>query len=707
MSPAASTRRLTSRDLLRFQMADDPHVSPDGTQVAWVRTWMDPKENRYRSNIVVTTITNGATRQLTAGDGLDTHPRWSPDGRFVAYLATPGPRAADSANGSPAAALAPAVSVVGNGPQLMVVVAEGGEPRRLTSLKGGVYEPVWSPDGRRLAFTTFVDPARGLESLGAGEPGEDDLYARFNRDVLIVRRLRWKADGAGFFGDYRRQVAWIPFDEDGSEPSPVLLTCGEFELVAPAWSPDGRRLAAVGNLRPDGEAVRSSFIYILDAEGQAPVQPQELFGLQEMRSTDLSWSPDGTTIAVCGHNDPVIGHYGNQRLWLVSVADGSATCATEWLDRTLGDYSRNADMRRYGGADGPRWLPNGSGLLVLVNEAGTVQLTRLSLTENSATPLTEGDHAVVAFSTDARGETIVVLVGEDLNPGDLYRLEPQTGGPAALRRLTSVNGALLAELELSPSHRFQVQSGDVTIDAWMVPPVGYEPGRKYPIILYTGGGPGGMRASVFCHEFQLYAAHGYAVVHCNTRGNHGYGEAFSVATRGAWGDLDYEDNMACLRAACEQFDFVDPSRLAVAGGSYGGYSATWIISRHPEFKAAVVDRCLFNRYSFNGTSDIGFLLDQIEFDKQLPWERTESYIHRSPMQHIGGVRTPTLVVHSEQDHRCPVEQGEQLFMALKRLGVPTEFVRFPNETHDLSRSGRPWHRVYRLDRYLDWFARWL
>jgi dipeptidyl aminopeptidase/acylaminoacyl peptidase len=528
---------------------------------------------------------------------------------------------------------------------------------------------------------------------------------------MVVRRLRWKSDSAGYLGNYSSQIATVAFDPD-RQAAPVLRTRVQPDLSAPVWSPDGRRLATTGNLHPDGEAVRKSYIYLVDVHAPPPATandspPRELFGLEEMRSTDLAWSPDGRSLAVCGHDDPVIGHYGNQMLWLVDTATGDGACITRGLDRALGDYSRNADMRRYGGDDGPRWAPDGESLLVLVNEAGSVDLYRIDRATGAATPLTQGKHSVVAFSVvyaqTTGAPTTVLLIGDDMNPGDLFVLEES----GALRRLTDVNGALLAELALTAPIRFQALSDGLTLDCWMMPPVDRRPGQRYPLILYTGGGPGGMRASVFCHEFHLYAAHGYCVVHCNTRGNHGYGEAFSLATRGQWGVLDYDDNMACLAAACEQFDFVDPTRLAVAGGSYGGLMATWIISRHPEFKAAVVDRCLYNRYSFNGTGDIGFLLDRVEFDKRYPWEAVGVYIERSPMTYIGGVRTPTLVVHSELDHRCPVEQGEQLYMALKRLGVPTELVRFPNESHELSRNGRPWHRVFRLDRYLDWFARWL
>ncbi len=700
----SNKRRMTSRDLLRFQMCDDPQVSPDGTQVAWVKTWLDAEHNGYRSQILITEIAGGASRELTTGAALETFPRWSPDGSWIAYLAPSAGSEAAPANSRPP--VAAAVTVTTGSPQLWIIPAAGGTPRQLTGLSGGVRSISWSPDGTRLLATSFVDPARGLETH-TPVPSAEDLYAHFNRDVLVVDRLRWKSDSMGFLGNYRQHVILVPFDPTGNSVEVTLLSNGPFDLEAPAWSPDGKQIAAVGNLDPGGEAARKSYIYLLDATASAPVEPRKLFGLEEIRSSDMAWSPDGSKIAVCGHDDPVLGHYGNQKLWLVATADGHAECVSEHIDYVFGDYSRNHDMRRYGGDDGPRWLPDGSGLLVLLNKAGTVNLCRFDLAGRELSEITSGDHSVVAFSTSSDARTIVTLIGHHLNPADLFLVEDAAQSPAGLRRLSAVNQALFEEVLLSPAERFSCLSGDVTIEGWVIPPVERQPGRRYPVILYTGGGPGGMRASVFCQEFQLYANQGYAVINCNTRGNHGYGEAFSVATRGAWGDLDYQDNIAFLRAVCASFDYVDPERLAVAGGSYGGYSAAWIIARHPEFKAAVVDRSLVNRTSQVGTSDIGYLLDQVEFNRKPPWETLDTLIQRSPISYVGSVKTPTLVVHSALDHRCAVEQGEQYFMALKRLGVPTELVRFPNETHELSRSGRPWHRIFRLDRYLDWFARWL
>jgi dipeptidyl aminopeptidase/acylaminoacyl peptidase len=694
-------------------MAEDPRLSPDGRRVAWVRRWMDPRTDRYRSAIVVTDMASGVSQQVTPGDALDTTPRWAPDGRTLAYLSTIPPCTSQEDPGGPPTS---AMTVMRRGAQLWAVGAEGGKPRRLTWLPGGVHSPSWSPDGSRLAFVTYVpaietSSAVSLKDLFVRFTHDvaADPFIRFNRDVVVTTRLRWKADGVGYVGDCYRHVAVLPFTglEVEPLPEPELLTWGRFDLLEPSWAPDGRTLAAVGNLRPDGEAVRRLFVYLLDADAPRPVSPREVAGLEEMRSVAPAWSPDGKYVVVTGHDDPVIGHYGNQRVWLIGVRDGSKHCLTAALDRTTGDHSRNADLRDVQSVgDGPRWLPDGSGLLILVNQGGTVHLHRLALTGETVA-LTEGECVVASFSLDAAGRTAVLHVSDELNPGDLYALDLTAPAPAPLRRLTAVNAAVLSEVDLARPQRFRFRSDDVEVDAWIVPPPQRAPGRRYPLILYAGGGPGGMRACVFVHEFQVLAAAGYAVVYCNARGNQGYGEAFSTAIRGRWGDLDYADNMACVRAALAQFDYLDSDRLGVAGGSYGGYLVVWIIARHREFRAAVADRSLVNRLSQYGTSDIGYLLDRVEFEGRTPWSDPETYLDRSPLRYVGGVRTPTLVLHSGQDHRCAVEQGEQLYMALRRLGVPTELILFLTEGHDLSRSGRPWHRIFRLERYLDWFRRWL
>ncbi|MEX2356519.1 MAG: S9 family peptidase [Thermaerobacterales bacterium] len=685
MSQKTGKRRINSRDIMNFTTVTDPQTSPDGRRVAWVYTWTDIPANSYRSEIHLTDLAAGETQRFTAGPS-DIHPRWSPDGSHLSYHSSG---------------------------QLYVKPVSGGDGRPLTDFARGVRSHAWSPDGSRLAATTLVHPDKGLERTGDPEPDlEDDLYRKFNQDVMVITRLKYKVDGYGFVGDYRSHVVLVPFQGAGDTdaiPEPQLLTLGEFDLNVPSWSPDGQKLAVIGNVRPDADLSRRAWIYLLPLDEPRPVAPQEIFGLVDIRVANLAWAPDSQTIAVCGHNRKFIDHYGFQKVWLVSTAEGTGTCITEHLDVTFCDSSRNRDVRGLGGdgADGPRWLPDGSGLLLIVNEFGTGHLAHLEISSGELTRLTQGDFVITAFSGDRSMDNIIVLKEDDLNLSDIHSYHGTMNGPGSLKRLTDTNRGLLSEVELSVPERFTFQSDDVSVEGWLVPPLGREAGGKYPVILYGGGGAGSMRASVFVHEFQLLAAQGYGVIHCNARGNYGYGEDFSTCVRGRWGDLDYRDNMACIRAALERFDYLDPERVGAAGGSYGGFMTAWITGHHPEIKAAVVDRLLSNRYSMDGTSDIGWLLGQTEFDYQKPWEATEEFMKWSPIEHVGKVKTPTLVVHSEEDHRCPIEQGEQYYAALKRLGVPTEFVRFSNENHGLNRGGQPWHRVFRLDRYLDWFQRWL
>jgi dipeptidyl aminopeptidase/acylaminoacyl peptidase len=669
-------RLLTSRDLLRFSSADDPQLSPDSTHVAWVKTWMVSEENRYGSAIFVTSVESGKTKRLTFGRARATHPRWSPDGHYLAFLLT-----------------------VNKKPQLHVVPSQGGKPRSLTNVKGGVQEPAWSPDGRFIAFTTLIDVEKGLEPSTHETPA--DPYTRFNQDVAVIKRQKWKADGVGIFGNERKHVAFVPFDKTkNNSPKPILLTCGNFDLSNPVWSPDSRNIAAISNLHANADRVRKQYIYLVNP--QKPLaRPREVFGLEDIRDTGLSWSPDGKTLAVAGHDNPSVGHYGNQQLWLVSIKTGEGECITKTFDRTLG-HTAYTDVGGYGGESGVRWLPDGSAVLALVSDKATVRLCRIDVSGNIL-PLTPPEQIVSAFTLDATGKYAAFLASESLSPGDIYFLELATG---KIKNITNVNREVLRDLEFSPPIPFQFDADGVTIDAWLIPPPKRKKGKRYPAILYTGGGPGGMRCNNFMLEYQLLAAQGYSVIFCNARGCQGYGENFCTAILGGWGEADHADNMRCLEVALEQFDFIDVKRLGIAGGSYGGYLVNWAIGHTQKFRVAVSDRSVVNRYSSFGTSDIGYLRE-FEFGGGPPWETTSYYLKQSPLQHFANATTPTLVIHSALDYRCAVEQGEQVYLALKQLGVPTEFVRFPNESHGLSRGGRPWHRAYRLDKYLEWFKRWL
>jgi dipeptidyl aminopeptidase/acylaminoacyl peptidase len=698
MSSKGAENPLSSRDLLKMKMVSDPRLSPDGRTVAWVRTWVDAPANEYRSQICLTDLRSGETAEFTSGRNSVTHPRWSPDGRFLAFLAAPQSTEQQETQGP---GLPRGYAVGGGGKQLHIrkVDAREASARCLTDVRGGVQEPRWSPAGDRLLFTAYVHPERGLETNAELPFDPEEPYERYNSDVLVTQNAGWKFDGIGYLGDYRRQVAVVEFaaDSDGLG-STTLLTQGSYDLRGPRWSPDGRQVAVVGNTHPRADFRRESFVYLLDPAAGGPQEPEELFGLQEMRHDHLCWSPDGKTLALTGHDDPELGHYGNQHLWLVDVEEGTGACVTEGFDRTLGNAAVG-DVRGYSAGESLCWEASGESVLALVSDEGRVHVHRIDR-DGSFEALTRGDRVIMGFSCSEKADRMVVLMTELTEPGDLYEVRRE-----GLVQLTNEHAELLEDRIVEPEH-FQFETEGVELDAWVIAPPHVEKGAKYPVVLYTGGGPGGMRGFEFFFEYQLLAASGYAVVYCNTRGCQGYGEDFCTAILGCWGQADYRDNLAALDEALDRYEFLDSQRQGIAGGSYGGYQVNWALGHTERFEAAVSDRSVFNRYSSYGTSDIGHIRE-FEFGDGPPWETTEEYLSQSPMQFLAGAVTPTLVVHSGLDHRCPVEQGEQLFKALQRLGVPSEFVRFPYESHGLSRGGEPWHRVFRLDCYTSWFDRWL
>ncbi len=669
-------------------MADDPQLAPDGTRVAWVQTWIEAESNRYRSVVVVSDLASGQTDAWTSGGGLDTRPRWSPTGDGLIFLRT------DPASGFPTA-------------QLCFLDRPQAEVRVLTQLPRGVQDARWSPDGRRIVLVTRVIPAEGFAPRVAEDAPGDDLYRRYTEDVHIARRRKWKMDSAGYFGESRQAIAVMDAPASDDLP-PTLVAVGDFDLSAPVWSPDGTRLAAVGNLRTDADRTRRQYVYLLDMTGDLPIRPEELFGLADMRNSSLAWSPDGKQLAVAGHDNEAVGHYGNQRLWIVDVATGAGRDVLVEFDCTLGQAAAT-DLARYGGDDGLQWVRDDC-ILTLVSDHGYVQLCAVELDRGHQrgilTPLTHGEQIVAAYSVDRAGGRAALLVRNPAIPGDIFVLDDLSVPELPLRRVSAVNQAILDEVAVATPAHFSFAMGGDEVDAWLLPPVARVPGGKVPLVYFHGGGPGGMRSSNFMFEYQALAGAGYAVAFCNARGCQSYGEAFCTAILGDWGGADYADVLRCVDEACARFDFVDADRLAIAGGSYGGYMVNWAIGHTSRFRAAVADRSVTNRLSSYGTSDIGHTRE-FEFGGGPPWETTADYLRQSPLTYIGQARTPTLVIHSGRDERCPVEQGEQLYLALRQLGVPTRLVRFPDESHELSRSGRPWHRVFRLDQYLVWFARWL
>ncbi len=655
--------RITTDDLYRFRWLSDPQACPDGQTIAFVVTHImrGERDRAYRSEIWSVPAAGGAPRQLTAGP-RDRHPRWSPDGRTLAF-----------------------VSGRGGDDQIYALPAAGGEARPLTVRTGGAGSPpVWSPDGATLLFTAKVGPL----------PGPDDS------DVRVYTRIKYKMDGQGFFDNRYRQIFATPATPAAPEASPAQLTTGDWDKAEPAWSPDGSRIVFAGNPDPESSDIEGGAdLFLIPAAGGAPERLTNCPGPK----SNLAWSPDGRFIAYAGHDNHLHGA-SDVGIWTVAAPPAAAApglaqprLLTPGLTATAGNHI-GSDSRAEAPAAPLAWSGDGGEIRFLATTGGTTHLFAVTTGEVPAVrQLSEGRRNLFAFTGDA------VAAGEALNPGDLY------AGPAGGRRLTDLN-PWLRELALSTPEPFTFPgSGDWTCEGWIMPPVGLQPGaapRSHPAVLEIHGGPHGAYGEAFFHEFQLLAAAGYAVIFCNPCGSVGYGETFTKQVAFDWGGHDYRDIMACLDHALARCPWIDPDRLGVTGGSYGGYMTNWIVGHTDRFKAAVTDRSTSNRMSHWGTGDVAFHHADTDFHG-FPFDNPDNYLRHSPIMYVRNVHTPILIMAGESDLRCNIQQSEEWFVALRRLGKTAEFVRFPGESHGMSRGGQPRHRIERLARQLAWFDRYI
>ncbi|MBE3590814.1 MAG: S9 family peptidase [Firmicutes bacterium] len=684
-------RKITARDLLALRWVGDPRLSPDGRRLAFVRTQADEIQNGYNSSIWLLDLQDGGEpRRLTYGENkngttVEEAPRWSPDGRRLAFTS--------NRTGKP---------------RIYILDLAGGEARPLTTEEQGAGEVAWSPDGKRLAVV-LRDPEKkeGDEAGRAGAAAGADTGAAKaaanggqdgkkppKPDVRIITRLRYKFNGVGFIDPDRRRHIHI-FDVKTGEAR--QLTFGGFDEGGIAWSPDGRWIAFVSNHRVDDPHESWSDIFIVPAEGGEPRR------LTPSRGPSMApaFSPDGRFIAYLGHDQG--DRVANVDLWIVPVEGGEPRNLTRAFDHTAGN-SVGADAKWDHGSSGPVWSADGRTIFVTFTERGNCPIFAVDVQSGDVRRVTP-DEPLVVTSFDARGGTIAYVGANPLSPGDIYTMALDGTG---LQRRTADNEALFKELELSVPEPFQyVGEGGQLLDAWIMKPVGLKPGEKAPLVLEIHGGPHTAYGNIFFHEFQLLAARGYGVLYTNPRGSTGYGEAFTRGCVGDWGGQDYRDIMAGVDAALERFDWIDRNRLGVTGGSYGGYMTNWIVGHTDRFKAAVTQRSISNLYSMYGTSDIGFHFNRRELGDAEMWDAEERIMERSPIRYARNVVTPLLIIHSDEDHRCPIEQAEQWYIALKRLGKTVEFVRFSGENHELSRSGKPVNRLERLERIVGWFDRFL
>jgi dipeptidyl aminopeptidase/acylaminoacyl peptidase len=696
MSNAGPKRAILPEDLWRFQYVGDPQVAPDGRRVAFVVTVADKDKNGYASSIWVAGLDGaggaaGRPRQFTLGRGAngpcrDQAPRWSPDGTKLAFLS-------DRSGKS----------------QLWLMDMAGGEARQLSQHEEAVAEPAWSPDGRRLAFVARAPKTKE----------EKDADAKRPKDVTVVTTLRYKFNGVGFVDPRPRQIWTVAVD--GSEAggaanhAPGLplaaqqVTRGEYNCANPAWSPCGAMIAFSSSRDPDWEQNSISDLwYVRVTDG-------EIVKLTRSRGSaaNPAWSPDGKWVAYYGNEKGELSSLNTELMVAAADASGESISVSGHWDRGVGG-GISTDSRIDNGGAGPAWSADGKQLYFATADGGQSFVYRIALDHGGAEPrrLTEPVPCVSSYdmqpASSGDGGPVVAFVGGDmLQIGEVYAVCPDAGRPPA--RLTGLNDGLLAELQLSAPERITFAgTGGVEIEGWLMKPLGFEEGKKYPVVLEMHGGPAATYGYAFFHEFQLLCAAGIGVLFTNPQGSAGYGERFCSILDGDWGGIDYSDFMLACDYAVANHPWVDAARLGLAGGSYGGFTTNWIVGQTTRFAAAVTMRSISNMYTKIAASDIGYISNKQRMGGADLWTHEDFIMARSPIRYAPNVRTPILIIHSEQDLRCPMEQAEQWYTSLKRLGLaPVEFVRYAGENHELSRSGKPLNRIDRLERIVLWFVQYL
>jgi dipeptidyl aminopeptidase/acylaminoacyl peptidase len=668
-------RKVTADDFMRIQLVSDPQLSPDGTQIAFVRKYTDREKNKYRGEIWVVPAAGGEPRRFTGGEWSDGSPRWSPDGTQIAFL---------SDRQKPKS-------------QIFLIPADGGEAQALTKLEeGGIQDIRWSPDGTQIAFLFRATPeAYRKETVEERQKKELPSPPRFHT------RLFYRLDGFGFFDDSFWQV-WVA-DAQTGEAQP--LTTGDFNCGAPVWSPDSRTIAFLSDRNEDSDIEQGR-----DEIWTVPAAGGELTRIPSPRGPKgaLAWSPDGRSFAYAGNPDPD-DQWGtnNDRVFVLPAAGGeTARDLTGHADIAVG-YLTLADVHEVGAGDLIRWNADSSALFFAGSVFGDVRLYFVEVRGGDPVAVSPAGQEMGGFSLAPDGRAAVTL-GTPTTPHAIFLLTaPNADNPSVrVEPRTHFNKAWLEEVQIAAPEPVAIPNGEGgTVHGWLLKPADFDPARRYPFVLYVHGGPHAQYGNTLFHEMQLLAAEGYVVLYTNPRGSKGYGEAHTKAIKGDWGGADFRDILAAADYATG-LDFVDRNRTAIMGGSYGGFMTAWAVGHTDRFTCAIADRLVANLHSMSGTDD--FPWQHGTYFKGNAWEDPSDLWRCSPLAYAGRVKTPLLLIHSDGDLRCDVGQTEELFAALRLQRKTVEFVRYPAETsHGLSRSGPPDLRLDRLNRNLSWLARWL
>ena len=643
------TRNLIIDDYFRIHRVSDPQISPDGMWVAFVVSTMDLEEEKSESRIWMVPVEGGEAIPMTAKGSSASRPQWSPDGKYLSFLAA---RDEDKA-------------------QVWTLFRKGGDSVQLTEVAQGVRSYDWSPDGRMLLLT-LKDPKPGELEDGNGEDKEE------TPKPWVIDRLQFKQDYIGYL-DRRRNHLYV-FDIEYK--TTTQITSGDFDDSDPVWSPDGKSVAFVSNRTDEPDHNYNTDIWVVAADN--PDQGKTLLQVTKNPGADSSptWSPDGESIAYISITDTDALVYATPHLAVVSSQGGEAKVLTEKLDRHMSN---------------PRFSMDGESIYFVLEDSGERQLARIPAGGGMVERLITGSQIINGFEIGKDG-TIAALVTEPHLPPEVFIYSR-----GELEQLSHTNEKLLSEVRLGAVEEIRFKSKDGTeIEAFVVKPPAFDPSFRYPALLRIHGGPVSQYDYGFNFQAQLFAADGYVVVLPNPRGSSGYGQDFSLGIWKSWGEKDYEDVLASVDYVIGQ-GFVDPDRLGVGGWSYGGLLTNHVIVKTGRFKAAITGASS-TLYVANYGHD--HYQRWWEFELGVPWkkENREIWEKLSPFNYVENVTTPTLIVGGEKDWNVPILNSEQLYQALKRIGRTTQLVVYPGEFHGIQ---TPSYIKDLYERYLDWYGKYV
>jgi dipeptidyl aminopeptidase/acylaminoacyl peptidase len=682
---AEQKRRLTPEDLYEFVTVGDPQISPDGEVIAYVRTQIDKESKEPRSSLWVVPAAGGTPVQFTRGPKSDSQPAWSPDGRTLAF-----------------------VSDRGGDRQIWLIDRFGGEARQLTSMRNGAANPAWSPDGRRIAFLSLVGPDDKRDQLFTVKTEADKKAdeKKAKDEARVFTKMGWRSDPVGVRPNRNSQIWTIAVTGPG-EPAgaPVQVTWGDYDHSNPHWSPDSRQIVFNAK-RTEDEHSRFFDVFTAVVPTEAAGDAAEQFSPVNITGgTGFffagGYSPDGKTLAVIGHQNE-FQNATQAKVWLFPAAGGEPRALDNW-NLSIGD-TVGADVRPGGGGIDLTWAPDGNMIYVPVSERGACVVYGFPVVGGRPQLVAGGKREIAAGTFDRNCETLAFVAGDHYNISDLYVMDCRE---FAEQQLTDVNGDLFAQIALPEIEELEFKGRDGwSLHGWLMKPVGFAPGQQYPLVLDVHGGPHTCWGYAFSQEFHVLAANGYGVLFINPRGSTSYGQEFVNAVRGDYGGKDFADLMDAVDLAVAR-GWADEKRLSITGGSYGGFMTNWAVTQTDRFAAAISHRSISNWVSFAGTPDFGPFFNVMQHMVDDPWspEGVQALWKISPLAYVSNVKTPISLMHSEFDYRCPIEQAEQFYMAIKFYKkAPTELVRHPRSNHDLTRQGPPVLRVDRFHKLLRWFG---